>query len=305
VTNQVIGNQSIKTIDVTSPNSKIVKLDDSTTQRIADIQEIDAIGRAYYFPGSLKISNSESDTIVYGIDKSYESLTYLSLMTGILPSTAKTTRPVVLNKSALEAIGLAEKPEAVIGKSVSLKVPLSKVGEKLSTFSQEFTVVGVINSGSGSEVFIPTSIFHDLGVSTYTQLKVGVKNVNSIQKIRTQIESFGLETASPVDTLNEINSIFRYFNFILVGFGAIGMIIAVIGMLNTLTISLLERTKEIGLMVALGARPIDMRKLFMFEALLLSVFGTIVGILVSVIVGMIADVIVLSLIHISEPTRPY
>ena len=63
------------------------------------------------------------------------------------------------------------------------------------------------------------------------------------------------------------------------------MLIAIIGMFNTLTISLLERTKEIGLMVALGARAVDMRILFMLEALLLSLVGTILGLLGSFTLG--------------------
>ena len=46
--------------------------------------------------------------------------------------------------------------------------------------------------------------------------------------------------------IDQINQIFKYFNLALVGFGAIGMIVAILGMFNTLTISLLERTREIG-----------------------------------------------------------
>lgn len=291
VTNQVIGNQSIKTIDVTSPNSKIVKLDDITTERISNITNVDAIGKSYYFPGSFKVSSSESDAIVYGIDEGYESLTYLNLVTGKLPSEASEARPVVLNTAALEAIGLASNPKEMIGKTVTLIIPLDKVSDELSTYRETFTVVGIIDSGSGAEVFVPASIFHDLGVPDLTQLKVGANDVDAIQTIRTQIESFGFETASPVDTLNEINSIFRYFNFILVGFGAVGMFIAIIGMLNTLTISLLERTKEIGLMVALGARSIDMRLLFMFEAMLLSIFGTVVGLFGAAFLGCLVNAI--------------
>ena len=75
----------------------------------------------------------------------------------------------------------------------------------------------------------------------------------------------------------------------LVGFGAIGMIVAVLGMFNTLTISLLERTQEIGLMMALGGRNSDMRKLFIFEALLLSVIGAATGIILAIISGLGVD----------------
>ena len=68
------------------------------------------------------------------------------------------------------------------------------------------------------------------------------------------------------------------------------MIVAVLGMFNTLTISLLERTKEIGLMLALGARRKDMRRLFICEATLLSLIGSVVGIIGAIIFGKIVNI---------------
>jgi putative ABC transport system permease protein len=291
VTNEVIGNQSIKTIDVTSPNSKIIKLDDIATQRISEMPNVSSIGKAYFFPGSFKISSSESDAIVYGIDTGYQNLTYLNLIEGTLLDAADNPNPIVINISALEAIGLANNPKEIIGKTISVIVPLAKVSQEGTTLTQDFTVVGVIDSGSGAEVFIPSTIFKEQGVPDLSQLKVGVDNVDTIQSVRGQIESIGFETTSPVDTLDEINNVFKYLNYILVGFGGIGMIVAILGMFNTLTISLLERTKEIGLMVALGARSIDMKRLFMLEAMFLSLFGSIVGMFSAFLFGRVLNVI--------------
>lgn len=289
VTNEIIGNQSIKTIDVVSSNSKIVKLDDISTQRITEMPNVTEVGRAYYFPGSFKLSNSESDTIVYGIDKNYEQLTYLNLIEGKLLSQTEKTGQIVVNKAALESIGLTKNPKEVLGKSVEIVVPLIIADQKSSSLKKQFTIIGVIDSGSGSEVFIPSSYFKDAGVQYYSQLKVGASEVSAVQGIRSQIESLGFETTTPVDTLDEINKLFRFLNFVLVGFGGIGMVVAVLGMFNTLTISLLERTKEIGLMVALGARSIDMKRLFIIEATLLSLFGSILGIFGAFLLARLAN----------------
>ncbi len=291
VTNEVIGNQSIKTVDVISPNSSIIRLDDLAVQRVGDIPDVEETGKAYYFPGSFKVSSSESDSIVYGIDKGYEQLTYLNLIEGSLLTQSETSNGIVINKAALESIGLANNPKEVIGKKVEVIVPLDKIEKSLKTFNQEFVIVGVIDSGSGSEVFIDSEIFKAEGVPYLTQLKVGVNEVENVQTVRSQIESYGFETTSAVDTLQDINNVFRFLNFILVGFGSIGMIVAVLGMFNTLTISLLERTKEIGLMIALGGRSIDMKRLFIFEAMFLSLFGTFVGIFGAYIIGRIVNII--------------
>lgn len=291
VTNEVIGNQSIKTIDVVSSNSTVIKLDDIATQRVTEIPNVTETGKAYYFPGSFKISGSESDSIVYGVDSGYQNLTYLNLIEGKLLNNIEQPNGVVINKAALEAIGLASNPGEVINKTVEVIVPLSKVDPNLGTLTQEFVIVGVIDSGSGSEVFISSEIFKDKGIPYLTQLKVGTREISDIQAIRSQIESFGFETSSPVDTLAEINNVFRFLNYILVGFGGIGMIVAVLGMFNTLTISLLERTKEIGLMVALGARSIDMKRLFIFEAIFLSLFGSVLGISGAFLIGRVVNTV--------------
>jgi len=59
------------------------------------------------------------------------------------------------------------------------------------------------------------------------------------------------------------------------------MVIAVLGMINTLTVSLLERTREIALMLAIGARPKDVQRLFTAEAIILSLTGGIFGMLLA------------------------
>ena len=124
---------------------------------------------------------------------------------------------------------------------------------------------------------------------SYTQIKLETDDVEDIKGLRSQIQTLGLQTVSPIDTVDQIDEVFKFFNVILAGFGAVGMVVAVLGMFNTLTISLLERTKEIGLMVALGGRDKDMRKLFVYEAVLLSLMGAIIGVIGSVALGQIVN----------------
>jgi putative ABC transport system permease protein len=294
VTNEVIGNQSIKTIDVSSTNSQIVEIDDLVVERIEQIPDVSTVGGAYYFPGSYALNNSESDTIVYGVDMGYQDLTYLNLSDGRLLESSD-AQSAVINVAALETIGLADQREEIIGKTIKIVVPLKNVEGNTTDIDAEFEVVGVINSGSGAEIFIPASKFRDSGVDSLTQLKVGANEVDNIQTIRQQIESLGLQTTSPVDTLEQINQVFRFLNFILIGFGSIGMVVAILGMFNTLVISLLERTKEIGLMVALGARSIDMRMLFMMEAMILSLSGALVGMFGAFVLGRVVNFVMNSL----------
>lgn len=287
VTKEIVGNSSVKSIDISSANTKVVRLNQEAINKIKGLPHIEKSGLQFSFPGSMKQSGSEVDTIVYGIDKGFLELTDLTLAKGRLLK-PDDNRSVILNEAAVKAIG-QKSIDNVVNKKITLVIPIKDPGAKKTAIKDEFTVVGVVKSGAGSEVYLPSFLFADAGVDTYSQMKITADNSKNVPGLRSQIQSQGFETTSPSDTIEQINQIFKFFNVILVGFGAIGMIVAVLGMFNTLTISLLERTREIGLMMALGGRNRDMSKLFVFEAVLLSVAGALIGIGLAVGAGQIVN----------------
>ncbi|HSW98695.1 MAG TPA: FtsX-like permease family protein [Candidatus Saccharimonadales bacterium] len=285
VTNQVIGSQSIKSIDITTSNSKIIKLDDASFTKIRGLPHVLQIGKQYSFAASLRASGSEVDAIVYGQDAGYAAMDRPILNAGRQLDGSRTDQ-VLLNLSAARAIGIADAKQAV-GKKVALHIPLT--GTDLPEISANYTIAGVVNTQGGNEMYLPSQVFTGAGVPVISQVKLEADSSTHVANLRKQIESLGFLTTSPVDTVDQINQVFRFFNIVLAGFGAIGMIVAVLGMFNTLTISLLERTKEIGLMVTLGGRNRDMRKLFIFEAILLSVTGATVGIIAAMLLGQVIN----------------
>lgn len=287
VTNEVIGDQSLKSVDVISPNSKIIKIDDETVNTIRSYPNVERVGVQYSFPGILGVDGGEIDSVVYGINLDYQSVSSLVLIQGRLLEEAD-SRSIVINSSALQSLGI-DSPQEALNKTVKITVPLDRTEAKQDKIDDNFVIVGVIDSGAGIEAFMPSHVFETAGVGAYDQAKVVVNEVENVENVRRQIESLGFQTNSLTDTLGEINNIFQFLNLILIGFGSIGMFVAVLGMFNTLTISLLERTKEIGLMMALGARRKDMRKLFIFEALLISFVGAIIGIIIAYVAGRIVN----------------
>lgn len=287
VTDEVIGDQSIKSVDISTPNSKIISLDEESANKIKTFPNIEKVGVQYSYPGSLQRDGGEVDSVVYGIDISYQEMTELNLVNGRL-LTGEDFRAILINTSALESIGVDNQEDAV-GQKISIVIPLNDTTLETEVIREDFEIVGVIDSGGGSEIFLPHTNFSTLGILTYKNIKVIADAPESVPQVRAQIESIGFQTTSPIDTLDQINQIFRIFTFILIGFGSIGMIVSVLGMFNTLTISLLERTKEIGLMMALGGRNSDMRKLFIFEAVLISFFGSLIGIILAIIAGQIVN----------------
>ena len=287
VTNQVIGSQSVKSIDVTTTNSKIIKLDQPGFDKMKNLPHVVQAGRSYSYAASLTSQGSEVDAIVYGDDENYLAMNNPTLSKGRLLQPGD-NKSILLNETALKAVGLANSDDT-IGKQLTLQVPLGD--PRLKDVSDTFTIVGIINAQGGNEVIIPSSVLKAAGAEAFKQVKIEVDTAANVPALRKQIESLGFLTTSPIDTIEQINQVFNFFNIILAGFGAIGMIVAVLGMFNTLTISLLERTKEVGLMITLGGRHRDMRKLFVFEAMLLSFVGAVIGISGAVILGQIMNMV--------------
>jgi len=93
----------------------------------------------------------------------------------------------------------------------------------------------------------------------------------------------GLKTSYVGDTLEQMNKFFNYFRMILAALGAIGVIIAILGMFNTLTVSLMERIREVSLLKILGSDEKTIFWMFALESLIFGFLGFLSGIIIFLI----------------------
>ena len=148
---------------------------------------------------------------------------------------------------------------------------------------QNVAVAGVINS-SAITVYLPRPYLEGvLGSSLphYDTVKVVVNSLDSIANVKDTLISYGFRVGTVVDTIQDIQKVFRWIEGVLLILGLVAIVVASIGMFNTLTISLLERTREISIMKALGVRRIDIRKLFITESLLMGILGGLCGVILA------------------------
>lgn len=285
VARQVVDSNGIKTIDVSTADSKVLKLNADLATKARNLGHVDTVAHTYAGGGTVSLSAARTDAVVYGADDSFLDLSSLRLTAGRSIKLTANDQALV-NQSLLSAIGVS-KPADAIGKTLVVRIASlnSEPGTAPKSLEAKVTISGVLETGSGAEIFVRDKLFSSAGASQYSQVKVVVDKQENVAAVRKQLDGYGFNTSSPIDTLDQINQIFRFFNFILAGFGGIGMTIAVLGMFNTLTISLLERTREIGLMVSLGARARDIKRLFVIEALCLSFGGGVIGVLVAIAIG--------------------
>lgn len=201
-------------------------------------------------------------------------------------------RQAVVNRMMLSVLGINE--SEAIGKK--FKVSFSVVGDLLDDPNQnihssetEYTIIGVTPEEKNPIFYVPFIDLRSLGVTNFSQVKMVVSNQSELSKIRKQVEAMGYITHSVADTVAQINSLFATARRVLLLLGTVALAVASLGMFNTLTVSLLERTREVGLMKAIGMKSSEVQELFLTESMIMGFFGGALGIFLGWALGKIVS----------------
>jgi putative ABC transport system permease protein len=111
------------------------------------------------------------------------------------------------------------------------------------------------------------------------------------ENIRDSVNAMGFRAFSYAEQFSEIRKFFFYFDLILGVIGAIALITASLGIVNTMVMSIIERTREIGILKALGSDDREIRLLFLVESAVIGSLGAIVGIILGWIITRIASLV--------------
>jgi len=125
----------------------------------------------------------------------------------------------------------------------------------------------------------------------YSQALVKVQNPNQAPVIEQQVKDMGFTVQSDRQQLESINQFFLIVQAILGGIGAVALLVAAFGIANTMVMAIYERTREIGLMKAIGATNQDVMSVFLAEAGSIGFLGGIGGVLLAMGVNAVINVV--------------
>jgi len=205
-----------------------------------------------------------------------------------------------------------DKDVAVIGYSLVHGKEFNKpinIGDRISVQGRDIRVIGSLekigNPYDDSSIIVPLETAKEiLNMSNeYSALLVKVKDVEQVDKVAENIkqdlrkardlkegeEDFRVQTTQQL--LNSFNTIFGIVTAVFVGIAAISLVVGGVGIMNTMYTSVLERTKEIGIMKAIGAKNRDIFLLFFIESGLLGLVGGVIGILFGVGIAKVVELI--------------
>ena len=123
----------------------------------------------------------------------------------------------------------------------------------------------------------------------YDSAVVRVSDPVALTNVRKRIADLGFGSFSIVDELEQLRTVFLILDSVLALLGGISLLVASFGIANTMIMSILERTREIGIMKAIGAEDREIKLIFFFEAAVIGLTGGVIGTLVAWAVDGIAN----------------
>jgi len=281
-TEQLVKSDALSQIEVSSSKPTDIKLSDELISQIKSIGEVEDVASSTSLAGKITIDDKNLDNPFYAVSNNYFSLATIELSEGRLPSEQDKNYILVSDKVA-SAFGISS--QKIIGRKLQYELIIPPVlgGTESTKKSFSGTVIGTISDSQSAYAYVQDSDAVSAGAISRSLLKVKATDKNEIPALRKKIEDLGLKTSYVGDTLEQMNKFFNYFRMILAALGAIGVIIAILGMFNTLTVSLMERIREVSLLKILGSDEKTIFWMFALESLIFGFLGFLSGIIIFLI----------------------
>jgi len=179
-----------------------------------------------------------------------------------------------------------------------------KVGSNILINGKEFEVAGILKKSSSFQVNLVMFMSRkdmkellkigdetDMIVAQVSDAKISEQVAKNIEKKLAKDrnekpgeEDFSVQT--PLQVISSVNTVLNIINFIVIAIAAISLVVGAVGITNTMYTSVLERTREIGIMKAIGAQNKDILFIFLIESGLLGLVGGIIGAVIGLSMAM-------------------
>ena len=209
-------------------------------------------------------------------------------------------------------LSTSDKYKVVVGNDYSTSPLLGKevvVGDKIEINGQQFEIVGILEKKGNPQfdlaIYMNEEVLRDV-TNTPDKVSMITVRINKGEDLnrmadtitralrRARNEADGKETfqiQTPEQTLSAVNTILTIVQAVLIGIASISLLVGGIGIMNTMYTSVLERTKEIGIMKAIGAKNSDVLLIFLIESGFLGLLGGIIGLTLGILISKSVEII--------------
>ncbi|MCZ6541643.1 MAG: ABC transporter permease [Nitrospinae bacterium] len=258
------------------------------------VQNINGVASQVYKSGQLKRGNKNTNSTVRGTGKDYRWMANFKMKEGRFYSEEeiKTARRVcILGATVVKNLFEGE----------------NSVGKNIKVNGDNYLIIGTtVAKGALSwfdpddQIFIPITTAQKrlFGMKHVQSIDVQVKDMNDIETIKQDIETLlrkrhnlrqgkknDFYVQNSAEWLNSWGKAAETFQFLLGGIATISLLVGGIGIMNIMLVSVIERTREIGIRIAVGAKKREIRKQFLIESVLICFLGGSIGIALGVLIS--------------------
>ena len=283
---------SLLTLDVSDGGSGLVFLNEASVNEIKVLPEVKEMAPTSSVSGQISLEKYTGNGMVNVVTPNFFRLN------GVTPIAGKISDSFGVDDIVISSAGVKlfnSDPFSIIGKQITLDLFMPNDPEKnpddvkIVNRDTKYVVRAVVADDNTNYVYINKASVSDLTFGVYNNIKVRVQDEASLPGVRDKIIKLGFLVSSLSDTIAQAKKIFMVVQIILALFGLIALLVSAIGMFNTITISLLERTQEIGIMRAVGVRSANIRNIFLIESVIMGFLGGMGGIMCGTIGGIITN----------------
>ncbi|KKP79448.1 MAG: hypothetical protein UR78_C0014G0029 [Candidatus Moranbacteria bacterium GW2011_GWF2_35_39] len=292
---------SLLALDVTQKN-EAVNLNQESINAIKEIKEITDVFPLISQEAQISGNNLTSSAKINIVHPRFLSLEGISVSRGKIFKDDEKDR-IIISLATLQLLDINPDDFSTtditirIAKNLSTKnnqQALSKESDEEETpksvepieyVNKTYKISGVVDDISNAYIYLPDSSVSEISFNSYDKLKVRVNSTINIERTRSNIIEKGFFVSSVSETVEQAKQIFSIAQIVLALFGIVALVVSAIGMFNTMTIALLERTQEIGIMKTIGASSYDIWRMFLTESMLIGFFGGLFGVITGFILS--------------------
>jgi len=288
---QIVFGETLLSLGVSSVGAQSLALTNETVADFENTEHVLDAAPLARFPALITYKGLTGNVFVQGAEPAYLRYAGITATAGNVfeEEDAGDTNTIMLSPAVLKLFG-ADDPEAFVGEKVSFRilVPANDGTDDINEIfiDKEYTVRGITKEeGQLNALMMMPELRTHVGIEEYERIQVRVDTNEFLSVVEEGLIEEGYRVTALSKTVEQASKIFQGIQAVLAVFGGIALVVSAIGMFNTMTVTLLERTKEIGIMRTIGASPSDVKWLFVSESIVVGFFGGLSGILMGVVFG--------------------
>ena len=280
---KIVFGDALLSLNVLTPPSQVIVIDDNQLEKFHSLPNVVDVAPEAGFTSLITYGDLTGSIVLNGVEPNYFSYAGVVPMAGKLFERGENDG-ILLSSAVLKLF--EKEPEQILGQTVRFKVFLPVVDSdevQEVPIDKDYKIVGVVEDSASIFAYIPMGEFSSrFKIPYYDKARVKVTDRIFLDTTESSLLDMGFVVTSLSKTVDQANKIFAGVQVTLALFGAIALIVSAIGMFNTMTVTLLERTKEIGIMRTIGGSPLNIKVMFLTESVLMGFLGGLTGIAMGV-----------------------